>query len=389
MPFKWLICDDCKKRAMRSEVYKIAEECPKCQSQNTRYSDQWWIKVVKNTKQVMKPVSVVKKKAALAEARLRSESDIFVDILNKEKTCKLTFEDLVDEYKIYCKKQRGYEKSKRYIIDIIKDRFAGIHPDALTALDLDRLYREQLEKNSSYSANRYIDYLKAMYRQGVRWEMVSKKTLGIFEGLAREKEAARLRWITEEERDRLVIECGKRKQSKHLKTAVILAVHAGLRKGEVLGLTWDRVDLDNRLIWLFSADQKNKEMDSIPMNSVVVDALTSISKHNGSRYVLCRPDGTRFNDIKTAFNSAVKKTKINDFSFHDLRHTFASLLVQKGETLPTVMKLMRHKSIKMTLRYTHLAPTHTASAVARLEPSKKISQEEVRKEVRIDNEDKK
>jgi integrase len=78
-------------------------------------------------------------------------------------------------------------------------------------------------------------------------------------------------------------------------------------------------------------------------------------------------DGSWYQDISTAFATAVRRAEIVDFTFHDLRHTFASRLIMAGVDLTTVKELMGHKHIAMTLRYAHLAPGHTRFAIAVLD----------------------
>jgi integrase len=83
--------------------------------------------------------------------------------------------------------------------------------------------------------------------------------------------------------------------------------------------------------------------------------------------VFCTPQGTPCRNFHTAFERAVRKAGIVDFTFHDLRHTFASRLVMAGVDLPTVQALLGHKTIAMTLRYTHLSSDHKQRAVGKLE----------------------
>ncbi|MGB7631941.1 MAG: tyrosine-type recombinase/integrase, partial [Candidatus Deferrimicrobium sp.] len=77
--------------------------------------------------------------------------------------------------------------------------------------------------------------------------------------------------------------------------------------------------------------------------------------------------GRRYKDIKTGFHAALRRSKIGDFRFHDLRHTFASLLVMGGVDLATVKELLGHQDFKMTLRYAHLAPAHKIAALGVLD----------------------
>ena len=89
----------------------------------------------------------------------------------------------------------------------------------------------------------------------------------------------------------------------------------------------------------------------------------SVKKHPKSLYVFYKKeDGDTYN-IRKSFETAIKKAKILDFHFHDLRHTFASHLAMAGIDLNTIRELMRHKDYKMTLRYAHLSKDHTTRAV--------------------------
>ena len=74
--------------------------------------------------------------------------------------------------------------------------------------------------------------------------------------------------------------------------------------------------------------------------------------------VFCNRNGTPYKSFRSAFEKAVRKAGLADFTFHDLRHTFASRLVMSGVDLPTVKELLGHKDISMTLRYTHLSTDH-------------------------------
>ena len=84
-------------------------------------------------------------------------------------------------------------------------------------------------------------------------------------------------------------------------------------------------------------------------------------------YLFCRKDGKPYADIKKVFRAAVTVAEIDDFRFHDIRHTFASNLIMEGVDLFVVSKLLGHKDIKMTMIYAHLAPEHKTKAVCVLD----------------------
>ena len=104
------------------------------------------------------------------------------------------------------------------------------------------------------------------------------------------------------------------------------------------------------------------------MTAVLTETLKTIRiHHNPTAHVFLTREGMPYRNISTAFTTAVRRARILDFTFHDLRHTFASRLVMAGVDLTTVKELMGHKHITMTLRYAHLTPGHKRTAIAVLD----------------------
>lgn len=167
-------------------------------------------------------------------------------------------------------------------------------------------------------------------------------------------EKKRVRFLSESEADKLITRC-----PAHLKPVVTLALHTGMRKSEILRLTWGQVDRKTGYITLY--DTKNNERREVPINKTVDDLLKKLPININGR--VFNYQGEALADVKRSFASACTSAGINDLHFHDLRHTFASWLVMKGVDLRTVMELLGHKSLKMVLRYAHLAPDHKSKAV--------------------------
>lgn len=141
------------------------------------------------------------------------------------------------------------------------------------------------------------------------------------------------------------------------------------RRGELLELTWDRVDLEEGLIYFEHRQTKNPQPASVPLNEQARAALRHRAQFRAthcpaSPWVFCRRDGTRIQQIRNGFVTACKRAGIRDFRIHDLRHTCAAWLVQAGVTMIEVRDLLRHTEISMTERYAHLAP-HNARRAAR------------------------
>ena len=165
----------------------------------------------------------------------------------------------------------------------------------------------------------------------------------------------RLRWLTQDEIARLLAACGRSK-NKELKAAVIVVLNTGLRRGELLGLTWDRIDASRGVVRLEMT--KSGRRREVPLNDDSYRALTSLGqKDEGPVFK------TRF--IQSAYENAVKAARL-DVNFHALRHTFASWAVMRGVSLKELQELLGHTSLAMTMRYAHLAPEHLRTAVNRL-----------------------
>jgi hypothetical protein len=130
---------------------------------------------------------------------------------------------------------------------------------------------------------------------------------------------------------------------------VILALNTGLRLGELLGLTWERVDLSRGVIRLELT--KNGRRREIPMNNATYGTLVGLGPKASGRVFK-----TRY--LKTAYNNAVEAAQLDDVTFHTLGHTFASWAVMRGFTLKELQELLGHSSLAMTIRYAHLAPEH-------------------------------
>jgi len=181
----------------------------------------------------------------------------------------------------------------------------------------------------------------------------------------------RLRWLTQEEIARLLEACTKSK-NRELRAAVTIALNSGLRRGELLGLTWERVDLSRGVIRLELT--KSGRRREVPMNDDSYRALVGLEPRSNGRVFK-----TRY--IQTAYNNAVAVAMLDDVNFHTLRHTFASWAVMRGVTLRELQELLGHASLAMTMRYAHLAPEHLRAAVGRLEgltstePTKVLAQE--------------
>ena len=148
----------------------------------------------------------------------------------------------------------------------------------------------------------------------------------------------------------------------HLTPAVLLSMNTGVRRGELLALRWSAIDTKGKQLTIEGSTAKNQQTRHIPLNAEALKVLKQWKEQAG--------DGERVFPIDTGFKTAwaalLERAKIAKFRWHDLRHHFASRLVQAGVPLNTVRELLGHGSMAMTLRYAHLAPDQKREAVEKL-----------------------
>lgn len=174
------------------------------------------------------------------------------------------------------------------------------------------------------------------------------------------KPLGRVRWLKFPEYQKLLLSAKDNKRAAHLAPFIQLAVNTGMRKGEILGLEWSRVDLARREIYLKPEHQKSKQYDTVPLNDTAVSALLELA--NDTQWVFQRK-GARIQNVRNSFKSACDASGIHDFHIHDLRHTCAAWLVQSGHSLPVVGQVLRHQDLASTAIYAHLSPESARSAI--------------------------
>ncbi len=257
---------------------------------------------------------------------------------------------------------QGRHKSadtKAYRINQLLNHFGNLPLRQFNTLVVESYQTDLLNKElKPATANKHISILKAMFTKATDWNMVEEETLKRVRKVKLLKENnKRLRYLSKDECRELVNAC-----DAHLRPIVITALNTGMRKSEILNLTWDTVDLKHGFILLDVT--KNDERREIPINATLRSTFTGLTRRLDTPHVFYDPyTGKPYKSFKRSFKTALRRAKIHDFRFHDCRHTFSSHLVMAGVDLTTVSRLLGHKTLTMTLRYSHLAPAHMKNAV--------------------------
>ncbi len=176
----------------------------------------------------------------------------------------------------------------------------------------------------------------------------------------------RARFLSDDERERLLVAC-KASQCELLYPIVVFALSTGARKGEILNLTWADIDF-KRGIAVFQ-DTKNDEVRSVPVQGHLLAELKRLSKVRriDTNLVFPRPDGKAPAYLVKHWQTAIDAAKIDNFRFHDLRHTAASMLLANGVSLGQLAEILGHKTLQMVKRYAHLAVDHKIEAIVGLD----------------------
>lgn len=166
----------------------------------------------------------------------------------------------------------------------------------------------------------------------------------------------RVRYLTRQEADRFIALL-----PNHLKLIVEFALQTGQRAGNIKQMQWAEINLETKTWTIPASKFKTDKVQVVPLNSKAIAILESIGRQEGSVF---KYEGKQIGQVNTkAFRNALKKADIKDFRFHDLRHTSASWMVQKGVPLNVVQKILGHSSITTTQIYAHLAPSQLLTAV--------------------------
>lgn len=214
------------------------------------------------------------------------------------------------------------------------------------------------------TVNRYLAILSHVFTITVKeWGWCEENPLRKVSKLKEPR--GRVRFLSDEERTRLLSAC-KENNNPYLYTIVVLALSTGARRMEILGLRWKDVDLNRQIIILH--ETKNGERRVLPL---VGHALELIQEHSkirqlNSELVFPSSNPKKPIDIRTPWETLLKRTEINDFRFHDLRHSAASYLVMNGASLAEIAEVLGHKTLQMVKRYAHLSEAHTSKVVARM-----------------------
>ena len=287
-------------------------------------------------------------------------SDPFAAIQELKKVPKL--KDFIHEqYLPYIKTyKRSWIYDEGLIRNHVEPNFGTLYMDELTKQDVVSFISRHLKTHAPGSVNRVIILLRYIYNLAVRWE-VSGITKNPTSGIALLKENNKKeRYLTADEAKRLIAEVqySKNKMLQYIVPALILT---GARKSEILKARWAEFNIEQRL-WRITMSKSGKAR-FVPISDGLLQVLNTVPRFANCPYVFPNPKTKQpFHSIYGTWDRARTAVGLGDVRCHDLRHSFASFLVNSGRSLYEVQKILGHSQISTTERYAHLSQDSLLSA---------------------------
>jgi integrase len=230
--------------------------------------------------------------------------------------------------------------------------------DAISRSKIDKITEARLAEDvSNATVNRMLEVLRAILRRCANeWEWMDKVPM-----VRMLKEPTRrIRYLNRDEANNLIAEL-----PEHLADMVAFSLATGLRRSNVTGLHWAQVDLERRIAWIHADQAKARKAIPVPLNSAAAEIIRkNVGKHQTHVFSY---RGNPVTQVSTkAWYAALERAGIQDFRWHDLRHTWASWHVQHGTPLFALQEMGGWESPEMVRRYAHLAADHLSPYAERL-----------------------
>ena len=297
----------------------------------------------------------LRKISEFREERLRQNRNVKLGAL---KTKVLTFVKEHYPFKTY--------ESYKYPFEILYTQLGNIQVAKINQYHIDKFKIQQLKRVSPITVNVYLRTLRAAFNHAIRWNDIEKNPFKGVE-MVRIPERAPLYFKKEEIKQMM-----KAIKEDWLKDAISFTLLTGLRRGEMVNLRWEDVNLDSRLIYIEShATFRTKagKRRAIPLNDDAMKVLRNRYPGRECEYVFTHRGNQLHGEwVSEKFRYYVRKSGLNKkLHFHSLRHTFATWLVKAGVSIYEVQKLLGHSNVTITQVYSHLASEELHSAVSKLQ----------------------
>jgi len=330
-------------------------------------SNNWWIRYSYNGKMIAESAKTTSKRIAQKKLDIIKAEIAKGTFQHIKKSEEITLAEYADIFLEWAETNLKPTSWKRYQVSM-NQLLPFFGKSKLRNIDHKQIekYRDTRSKRvSKLTINRDLACLKSLYSHAVK------------DGYCTENPVKKVRfyketykaffYLTEDEAKRLLDACDE----THIRTFVLLGLNTGMRTQEMLRLRWQDINFEDRTILI--SDSKSGNDDYIPISDYIQEYLMSLERN--SEYVISKPDGQRYHDMRKPWNRIVEKANLQKEKCtpHILRHTFATMLVRNGVDLLTVKELARWSDLKLVQRYAHVSKAHRTRVVNSLSDSFRTS----------------
>jgi integrase len=274
---------------------------------------------------------------------------------------KITFAELGIKYMEYAKgNKRSWLRDEQMLAKLAAFLGSERQVKEIYPADIEGFKLRRRKEVSGSTVNRELALLKRMFNLAIDWDLYlgsnPVRKVKFFQEIN-----LGFRVLTRQEETKFLASA-----TPYIQDIAIFALNTGLRIGEILTLTWERVDLEKNLLNVFA--HKTHKIRPVPVNTEARRILEFWAMGKRNEFVFYNHEtGKPFVDLKAGFSLACRKAGIEGVTWHTLRHTFASRLLERGADIVTVQQLLGHSTVTATMRYTHTNLDSKRNAVAKLE----------------------
>jgi integrase len=313
-----------------------------------RRGDVWWVRFRMGGIHVRRSAKTSKK--AEAQAYLHRLMEEHAQASRGETLPRHLLTEAMDRFFEESSLEAGTIGTYRYTSRVVSQLLGHLHLDEINRRSLaEYVATRKRTAVTDATIRRDLAFLGSIFTAAIRWGWADTSPVTNFNKKALKESSPRTRFLAREEFARLLGAA-----SDDLKPILMLAVETGLRKEELLGLTFPSIDLRRRELHLTVT--KTGRPRRVPLSPKALETIRELLERSRPRtsYLFCKPDGSRIGNPKKAFIGACRRAGIDDFRFHDLRHTYASWWVQDGGDLYRLSRILGHATLQMSSRYAHL-----------------------------------
>jgi integrase len=304
----------------------------------------WWIRFTTPGGERIRCSAATENKTQAQEFhdKLKAEAWLVERLGNKQKR---TWDEAACKFLLETQHKATHERDKeklRWLQQFLRNRLLN----EIDRVLIDHIAHTKAKETSPSTANRHLALIRSILRKACYgWEWIDKvPKVRLFPESKR-----RVRWLTPEQVKRLLAEL-----PPHQQDMVIFALSTGLRQSNIINLEWSQVDLERKAAWIHPDQAKARKAIHVPLNSIAVAILQRRLGEHSIRIFTYKGKPIAWANT-LAWRNALKRAGIEDFRWHDLRHTWASWLAQQGAPMNVLQELGGWESEEMVRRYAHLS----------------------------------